>query len=147
MADLDINITVNGNGGGSPAAEEAGLDTQTAKGNARVAFTVEEAMRVAQRLSKQVATNVVGSIGTFSGNNVLQANVERFVGFTGRTASVALAFVANPILGTFALGGEAIDIGFQAAKAARQRQWQNAQAAQLRRSAGYLSNDNRGNTR
>ena len=147
MADLDINITLSGgagDGGGGEAAQVAGNNTDVAQSNAKTAFTVSQAMRVAQRLGTQVATNLIGSIGTFSGNNVLQTRVENGLAFGQKIVGIGISFIANPVLGAVALTGEAINAGFQIAKMERQRLWQNTEAAELRRRAGYLSDANRG---
>lgn len=144
MPDLEVKITVQGNGGGGGGAQEAGIQTQESEDNAKTAFTVSQAMRVAERLATQITTNTIGSIGTFSGNYVLQERVERGISIGAKIVSVGVAFAANPVLGAVALVGEGIDIGFQIAKTERQRLWQNANAAELRRRAGYLSNGNRG---
>lgn len=147
MADLEVKFYVNGGGGSGAVAETAGNDTETAEENSKTALTVEETMRVVRRFSRQIATNVVGSIGTFTGNNVLQERAERGVSFATRAVSVGVAFVANPILGGFALVGEGVDIAFRLAQENRKREWQNVAASELRRRAGYESNRNRGGAR
>lgn len=146
MADLNVNITVVG-GGGSGVGEQVGFDTQLAKENAKVAFDVTQAVRVAQRVATQASARVSGSIGTFTGNKVLERRIETVTGTSSRVMGVGLAFAANPSLGAVAAVGEAIDLAFSAAKTARQREWANAQAAQLAKRAGYLSNENRGRSR
>lgn len=147
MPDLEIKITVQNTGGAGGEAQAAGVETKEAEDNAKTAFTVNQALRVAERLSKQIATNVIGSIGTFSGNYVLQERVEQGLNIGTKLVGVGVAFAANPVLGAVALVGEGIDLGFQVAKYQRQIQWQNANAAELRRRAGYLSNGNRGSGR
>lgn len=147
MPDLEVNITVQNTGGAGGEAQAAGVETKEAEDNAKTAFTVNQALRVAERLSKQIATNVIGSIGTFSGNYVLQERVEQGLNIGTKLVGVGVAFAANPVLGAVALVGEGIDLGFQVAKYQRQIQWQNASAAELRRRAGYLSNGNRGTGR
>lgn len=147
MADLDINITLNGGEGASAVAQTTGYNTDTAKDNAQKAFTIDQATRVATRFARQIATNTVGSIGTFTGNNVLQERVERGISFASRGISVGVAFVANPVLGAVALVGEGVDIAFRLAQENRKREWQNVAASELRRRAGYESNKNRGGVR
>lgn len=147
MADLDINITLNGGDGASAVAQTTGYNTDTAKDNAQKAFTIDQATRVATRFAHQIATNTVGSIGTFTGNNVLQERVERGISFASRGISVGVAFVANPVLGAVALVGEGIDVAFKLAQQQRKLEWQNVAASELRRRAGYESNRNRGGVR
>lgn len=147
MADLDINITLNGGDGASAVAQTTGNNTDTAKDNAQKAFTIDQATRVATRFARQIATNTVGSIGTFTGNNVLQERVERGISFASRGISVGVAFIANPVLGAVALVGEGVDIAFRLAQENRKREWQNVAASELRRRAGYESNRNRGGIR
>lgn len=147
MADLDINITLNGGEGASAVAETTGNNTETAKSNAKSAFTIDQATRVATRFARQIATNTVGSIGTFTGNNVLQERVERGISFASRGISVGVAFIANPVLGAAALVGEGIDVAFKLAQQQRKLEWQNVAASELRRRAGYESNRNRGGVR
>ena len=147
MADLDINITLNGGEGASAVAETTGNNTETAKSNAKNAFTIDQATRVATRFARQIATNTVGSIGTCTGNNVLQDRVERGISFVSRGIGVGAAFIANPVLGAVAFAGEGIDLAFRAAQAQRKLDWQNAAASELRRRAGYESNKNRGGVR
>lgn len=147
MPDLEVKITVQNTGGAGGEAQAAGVETKESEDNAKTAFTVNQALRVAERLSKQIATNVIGSIGTFSGNYVLQERVEQGLNIGTKLVGVGVAFAANPVLGAVALVGEGIDLGFQVAKYQRQIQWQNANATELRRRAGYLSNGNRGSGR
>jgi len=147
MADLDINITLNGGDGASAVADVTGNNTDTAKKNAQSAFTIDQAARVATRFARQIATNTVGSIGTFTGNNVLQNRVERGISLANRGVSVGVAFIANPVLGAVALVGEGIDLAFKVAQQQRKLDWQNAAASELRRRAGYESNKNRGGVR
>lgn len=147
MADLDINITLNGGDGASTVAQTIGYNTDTAKDNAQKAFTIDQATRVATRFARQIATNTVGSIGTFTGNNVLQERVERGISFASRGISVGVAFIANPVLGAVALVGEGIDVAFKLAQQQRKLEWQNVAASELRRRAGYESNRNRGGVR
>ena len=144
MADLDINITLNGGEGASEVAQVTGNNTPTAKDNAKTAFTVSQAVQVAARLGQQVGTNLVGSIGTFSGNNVMQERVERGISIASKGVGVVVAFIANPILGAVALAGEGIDLAFKVAQEERKRLWQNSAANEVRRRAGYQSNANRG---
>lgn len=147
MADLDINITLNGGEGASAVAETTGNNTPTAKDNAKSAFTIDQATRVATRFARQIATNTIGSIGTFTGNNILQERVERGMSFVSRGIGVGVAFIANPVLGAVALAGEGVDIAFRLAQENRKREWQNVAASELRRRAGYESNKNRGGVR
>jgi hypothetical protein len=147
MADLDINITLNGGEGASAVAETTGNNTPTAKDNAKSAFTIDQATRVATRFARQIATNTIGSIGTFTGNNILQERVERGMSFVSRGIGVGVAFIANPVLGAVALVGEGIDVAFKLAQQQRKLEWQNVAASELRRRAGYESNKNRGGVR
>lgn len=143
MDDLSINITVEGGSEQQTATGEAGNETTQAKGNAKVAFTVEEAARVARQYATKISSGIISSIGARTGNTVLQDQIQLTIDLGSKGVGVATAFIANPYLGLAALVGEGIGTAFDIAAAKRQIAWTNRQNAENARRAGYLSSRNR----
>ena len=144
MGEITINFTLQG-GSGDGGANAGGMQPsgETAKANAKTAFTVSKAMSVAKQFSSQIVDGYISSIGSRTGNFVMQERAQNAMSAVGKIVGIGTAFVANPLLGAVALVGEGINFGFQVAERNRQIIWQNREAEQLRRRAGYNSNYNR----
>ncbi len=143
MADITINFTLQGDGNGNATGDSVQPKGQTAKENAKTAFTVSKAMSVVKQFGTQIADGYISSIGSRTGNYVMQERVQNTMSIASKIIGIGTAFIANPILGAVALVGEGIGFGFQVAERNRQIMWQNRAAEQMRRRAGYNSNYNR----
>lgn len=144
MGEITINFTLQGDSAqGGSAATSSQPNGETAKANARIAFTVSKAMSVAKQFSAQIVDGYISSIGSRTGNYVMQEKAQNAMSIVGKAVGIGTAFIANPALGAVALVGEGISFGFQIAERNRQIMWQNREAEQLRRRAGYNSNYNR----
>ena len=120
----------------------AGITSDTAKVNAKLSFTINDAQKVAKQFSTQVVNKAVSSIGSRTGNYVLQERVQSSVNIVTKIASIGFAFT-NPIVGAFALVSEGIGLAIDVAERNREVMWQNRAASELARRAGYLSDQNR----
>lgn len=143
MSDITINFTLQGDGNANTGVDSVQPNGETAKANAKTAFTVATAMSVAKQFSTQIVDGYISSIGSRTGNYVMQEKAQNAMNMVGKIVGIGAAFAANPILGAVALVGEGISFGFQSAERNRQIMWQNREAEQLRRRAGYNSNYNR----
>ena len=143
MTEITINFTLQGGSEGGGVSDSTQPSGATARENAKTAFVVHQAMSVAKQLGSQVVNNYVSSIGSRTGNYVQQERVQTAMSVVGKVISIGTAFAANPILGAVALVSEGVNLGFQIAERNREIMWQNREAEQLRRRAGYNSNYNR----
>ena len=143
MGNITINFTLQGGGDGGQSADNMQPQGRTAQDNRKTAFTVNQAVSVAQQFSSQIVDGYIGSIGSRTGNYVMQEKAQTTMKVVGKIATIGAAFAANWVLGVVALVGEGISMGFEIAEQNRQIMWQNRNAEQLRRRAGYNSNYNR----
>lgn len=146
MAEININFTLtqSGDAGGSQSGENSvQVNSPSAQQTRRHALRMAAGFNIAKRLGMQVAHGFVGSIGSWTGNYVLQEQIQTAMSLTGRVATIAGAFAVNPVGGVVALAATGISVGFEIANRQREIMWQNRSAAELRRRAGYNSNANR----
>lgn len=144
MDDLAINITVEGGvGEGATPESDVANETEGAKDNAQLAFTIDMALRVAEQTATQLSTGIVTSLGARTGNTALQNQIQGGVSAVGEAVGVGVAFAANPYLGIIALAGKATSKAFEFTSRAIERMWSNRQATELARRAGYLSTRSR----
>lgn len=145
MAEITINFTLQGDGISGVSGTEDNIQPsgEQAKANAKTAFTVNKALSVVKQLGTQVFDSSIAQIGAITGNYVMQERIQNTMNVAGKVVGIGTAFIANPILGTVALAGEGISMGFQISARNREIMWQNREAEQLRRRAGYNSNYNR----
>lgn len=144
MSEIKIKLTVAGGNieqGNGNAASDAQPKSKYSQDTAQMAFAVSKAMDVGKQLGRQIINNSVASIGLRTGNYVLQEQLQTNISIAKKTIGVATAFIANPFLGALALVGEGVDMAYQIRNRNIQLMWQNRQAAELRRRAGYLSSD------
>ena len=121
----------------------AGINNDTAKENAKSFFTLSNAKAVAQLFSTQIINKAVSSIGSRTGNYVLQERVQGSVKIVTKIASLGYTFATNPVLGAITLVSDGIGLAFDAAQRNREIAWRNRTASELARRAGYLSDQNR----
>ena len=126
----------------NPVNKIAGISNYAAQENARAFFTINDAKKVAQQFSTQVINKAVSSIGSRTGNYVLQERVQSGIDVVTKIASIGFAFT-NPIVGAFTLVSEGIGLALDIAQRNREVMWQNRAASELARRAGYLSDQNR----
>ena len=133
----------NSNSSGDIVNRIAGISSDTAKVNARFSFTIKDARTVAQQFSSIIVNRAVPSIGSRTGNYVLQDQVQSGVRVAAKIIDVGLAFAINPVVGALSLVGEGFGLAFEVAQRNREIMWQNRAASELARRAGYLSDSNR----
>ncbi|MCH5157479.1 MAG: hypothetical protein J1G02_06370 [Clostridiales bacterium] len=143
MAEITINFTLQGGGDGGNGTSNSQPNGATSKANAKTELTVSTALSIAKQFSSQIVDGYISSIGSRTGNYVMQEKAQNTLAVVGKVASIGAAFAANWVLGVVALVGEGINFGFQVAQQNRDVMWQNRNAEQLRRRAGYNSNYNR----
>lgn len=143
MDDLTINLTLSTTDGTATPESQVGNETESAKDVAEQAFTIDQGIRVSKQFATQVATGIVSSIGSRTGNTALQNQIQTAVSIAGKGVGIGVAFAANVYLGIAALVSEGISTGFDIAGQMRERMWANRQAAELARRAGYLTSRNR----
>lgn len=143
MADtIKIEIEMVGGGAAGGTASEAGIKGETAKGNAELFFTLDRAKAVGKQFATQIVGAHVGSIGSRTGNYVLQERAQRGLNIAQKAIGIATSFAINPALGALNLVSEGIGAAFEYATFVREIEWQNRTAGELARRAGYLT-DNR----
>lgn len=133
----------NTNISGNKPNKIAGITNDTAKVNSSAFFTLDHAKTIARQFSTQIVNKAVSSIGSRTGNYVLQERVQSSVNVVTKVAGIGFAFATNPIVGTFTLVSEGIGFALDIAERNRQVEWQNRSANELARRAGYLSDQNR----
>lgn len=143
MAEVTINFTLQSDGVGSATADKTQPKTKQSKETEKAVFSTAMALQVAKRLSTQVVDGYINSIGERTGNYVQQQQINTAKMLTGKAIGVGAAFVANPILGGVALVSEGIGTAFDLASKNREIAWQNREAEQLCRRAGYTAGYNR----
>lgn len=143
MSEIVINFTLQGSSEASSATDNLQPSGEMARENAKTAFTVNRALAVVKQFSTQVVDSSIAQIGARTGNYVMQERAQNTMNVMGKIVGIGTAFVANPILGAVALVGEGVSLGFQVSARNREIIWQNREAEQLRRRAGYNSNYNR----
>lgn len=139
---LKIQIEIVGGGaGGGP--QDVGIRGQTAKDNAKAFFTLDRAKTVAKQFATQITDRHVGSIGSRTGNYVLQERIQNGLNIAQKMIGVGVSFAVNPVLGGLNVVSEGINFAFDYVQRKREIMWQNRAASELARRAGYLSNQNR----
>lgn len=139
-----INTQINSSAvGGNGTSELVGVNADTAKVNAKAFFTLNNAKTVAKQFSTQVVSKAVKSIGSRTGNYVLQERMQSSVNAVTKIAGIGFAFAANPIVGAFTLVSEGIGFALDVAERNREIEWHNRAASELARRAGYLTDQNR----
>ena len=148
-----IDININGEGG-APNAKDDGSNPISAKEAAQ-----KEAARAKtiQRLKKagkaalvaygtQILTYQVGRVGIETGNYRKQAEYSAFLSLGLQAFGVGAAMHANPLLGTIALGGLAINEGLKYRTYNYERTYESAMLGVQRERAGigFLSSHMRG---
>ena len=143
MPNITINFTLQGGGGESRSTDNLQPRGATQQDNAKTASTVNQAVSVGKQFTSQIVDGYIGSIGSRTGNYVMQEKAQNTAAIVGKIATIGAAFAINWVLGVVALVGEGINMGFEIAEQQRAMMWQNRNAEQLRRRAGYNSNYNR----
>lgn len=148
-----IDININGEGG-APNAKDDGSNPISAKEAAQ-----KEAARAKtiQRLKKagkaalvaygtQILTYQVGRVGIETGNYRKQAEYSAFLSLGLQAFGIGAAMYANPLLGTIALGGLAINEGLKYRTYNYERTYESAMLGVQRERAGigFLSSHMRG---
>lgn len=121
----------------------AGIANSAAQENARLSFMIDDAKKVARQFSTQIVNKAVLSIGSRTGNYVLQEQVQSSVNLVTKIASIGFAFATNPVVGAFTIVSDGIGLALDIAQRNREIMWQNRNASELARRAGYLSDQNR----
>ncbi|MCM1290188.1 MAG: hypothetical protein NC132_05540 [Corallococcus sp.] len=143
MADsVKIQIEL-ANGSDGMLSELVGLKNSTAQDNAKAFFALDKAVSVGKQLATQVVNRHVASIGSKTGNYVLQERVQSGLNVVSKLVSTGIAFAVNPVLGFLTAIKDGADFAFDIAERNREIMWQNRAANELARRAGYLSNQNR----
>lgn len=146
MAEIVINFKIEGGSGTiapvepTPEKNESSVDKKEV---AKTAFRVQQAIDIGKQLGMQVVNGAIASHGSRTGNYVQQEQMQTAISFGSKVLSTAIAFAANPILGAVSLVGTGIGAAYDIANYRREVRWQNREAEQLRRRAGYNSNYNR----
>ena len=142
---LTININVTGSAGGESTSGEKkkGVKDKQSRENAKTYWTLDRAKSVAENLASQVVNTGVTHVGFYSGNTVMQEQLQNTMSIGGEALGIGLAFTANPILGGIALVTTAISKIDEFMKYIKTIDRENYMAGQLARRAGYLSNQNR----
>lgn len=146
MAEIIMHFTIEGGQGDvSPDVVPTpdSPTTPTEKDKKKEAWIVAHGLDVAKQLGRQVADNMIASIGSRTGNYVQQEQIQTAIGIGTKAVGIATSFAINPWLGAVHLAGEAISAGFNYANTMRELRWQEREKAELRRRAGYNSNYNR----
>ena len=144
MADvLKIQIEVTGGNGENASAEAAGVKNDQAKSNGKDFIKFSRAMSVAKQFATQIVNGHVSSIGSRTGNYVLQERVQNSLNLVSKVVGIGVSFAINPVLGALNLVSEGIGLAFEVAQRNREIAWQNRAASELARRAGYLSDQNR----
>lgn len=125
------------------ANKTAGVTSSIAKEIAKDFFTLSNAKTVAKQFSAQIVNKAVSSIGSRTGNYVLQQQMQSSVNLVTKVVDIGFAFATNPILGAITLVTEGAGVAFDIAQRNREIMWQNRSASELARRAGYLSDQNR----
>lgn len=139
---LKIEIKMTG-GGENNAGDVAGVKSSTAKENAKTFFSLDRAKSVGQQFATQIVNRHVSSIGSRTGNYVLQERVQNGLNVASKLIGIGVSFAINPVLGALNLVSEGINVAFDVAQRNREIMWQNRSAGELARRAGYLADGNR----
>lgn len=139
---LTININVSSSTGVT-SETTSGVKDKQAKENVKTYWTLDRAKTVAENLASQVVNIGVTHVGFYSGNTVMQEQLQNTMSIGGEALGIGLAFTANPILGGIALVTTAISKIDEFMKYIKTIDRENYMAGQLARRAGYLSNQNR----
>ncbi len=140
---LKIQIEVNGGSGEGGASAQAGIKSSQAKENAKAFFTLDRAKSVVKQFATQIVSGHISSIGSRTGNYVLQERIQTGLNVAQKVVGMGVSFALNPVLGALNVVSEGINFAFEVAERNREIMWQNRQASELARRAGYLSNQNR----
>ena len=124
-------------------SSKASITNNIAAANTKAFLGLEEAQKVAQMFSAQIVNKIAPSIGSLTGNYVLQERVQSSVSVVNKVVDLGLTFAINPYLGAFALVSEGVGLALEVAQRNREIMWQNRSANELARRAGYLSDQNR----
>lgn len=139
---LKIQIEVIDSGGNN-ASETAGIKSSQAKENASAFFTLDRGKSVVKQFATQIVNSHVATIGSRTGNYVMQERVQNGLAIASKVIGIGVSFAVNPALGALNLVSEGIGVAFEAAQRNREIMWQNRSASELARRAGYLSDSNR----
>lgn len=139
---LTININVSSSTGVT-SETTSGVKDKQAKENVKTYWTLDRAKTVAENLASQVVNIGVTHVGFYSGNTVMQEQLQNTMSIGGEVLGIGLAFTANPILGGIALATTAMSKIDEFMKYIKTIDRENYMAGQLARRAGYLSNQNR----
>lgn len=140
---LKIQIEVSGGAGENGASAQAGIKSSQSKENAKAIFTLDRAKSIAKQFGTQIVGGHINSIGSRTGNYVLQERVQNGLNIAQKVVGIGVSFAINPALGAVNLISEGIGFAFQVAERNREIMWQNRSANELARRAGYLSGENR----
>lgn len=150
MADVNITFLVEG-GGGVAGGQEQGNDAGSKinkkasknKETAKIAFSVNQAMNVAKRLSNEVIDGAITSYGETSGHTIQAEQIRKTKAYATKAVGLVASFAANWVVGLVDLGVQGVGeiINYNAEQ--RQIRWQNRQASELQRRAGFNANYNR----
>lgn len=121
----------------------AGINNSTAKDNANASVSFEKAFTTGKKLSMQIINRHVASIGSRTGNYVLQERAQTGVNAASKLIDIGVSFITNPVIGMVNLVSEGVGLVFDIAERNREIMWQNKSANELARRAGYLSGENR----
>lgn len=139
---LKIQIEmVGGNGAGGEG--DVGIRGKTAKDNAKAFFTLDRAKAVSTQFARQIVGGRVATIGSRTGNYVLQERIQKGLSLSQKVISIGVSFAINPVLGALNIASEGINVAFEVAQRNREIMWQNRSANELARRAGYLADQNR----
>lgn len=139
---LKIQIEVSG-GGENGVSEAAGIKGNQAKDNAKAFAALNRGLAVAKQFGTQIVDRHVAMIGLNTGNYVLQDRIQTGINVAQKVIGIGVSFAVNPILGALNLVSEGIGVAFDVAQRNREIMWQNRNASELARRAGYLSEQNR----
>lgn len=140
---LKIEIDVSGSGTGGEGAKKAGIKSDQSKSNAEAFWTYDRAKSVVKQFSAQIVNGHINSIGSRTGNYALQERAQTGMSIVKKGIGIGLSFAINPYLGALNLLSEGIGMAFEYAARIREIEWQNREARELARRAGYLADKNR----
>lgn len=149
-----IDININGEGGAPNAKNDSGTGAMSAKEAAEArAATIQKLKKVGKTAAgaavaygTQILTYQVGRVGVETGNYRKQAEYSAFLSLGLQAFGIGAAMYANPLLGTIALGGLAINEGLKYRTYNYERTYESAMLGVQRERAGigFLSSHMRG---
>lgn len=149
-----IDININGEGSAPNAKNDSGTGAMSAKEAAEArAATIQKLKKVGKTAAgaavaygTQILTYQVGRVGVETGNYRKQAEYSAFLSLGLQAFGIGAAMYANPLLGTIALGGLAINEGLKYRTYNYERTYESAMLGVQRERAGigFLSTHMRG---